>query len=243
MPYLSLTEDELLALDGKCRQEIQDLVNEAKRKRVLIGEGFPPYLAAIEAHAERDGILTMNSSRGSQCEKCGRHGSASACYKIGAKKGLPNPNKPSVSFEAYSVGGIHLCVGCYMEFQKNIPRLDFTKFEYRIDSKYATLVIWEGKIKCQKCGHTSWEFDANLHASTFPEATTEFSLGMRQVCPNCNRTPTDRWTRILTQTGEWRLVPVELLEQEHREWVRKDGVLGRQAAQKFLEGTEDGPQA
>lgn len=240
MPYLSLTEDELLALDGKCRPEIQDLVNENKRKRVLISEGFPPYLAAIEANAERDGILDVKSSRGSRCDRCGRQGSAPAVYKIGSKKGTRNPNKPSISYDAYSVGGLHLCTGCYMEFQKNISRLDFTKFENRID-RNTTLMIWEGKVKCQKCGHSSWQFDANLHSTTFPDAVAEFS-GMRQVCPNCNYIP-DRWTRILVQTGEWRLVPIELLEQEQGEWVRKDGVLGRQAAKKFLEGTEDGPKA
>jgi hypothetical protein len=240
MPYLNITEDELLALDGKCRPEIQDLVNEAKRKRVLISEGFPPYLAAIEANAERFGILTMNSSRGSQCEKCGRPGSVSATYKIGSKKGSPNKNKPSVSFDAYSVGGIRLCTGCYMEFQKNVSRLDFTKFEYRIDGMHTPLMIRESKVKCQKCGHFSWQFDANLHTTTFPDAVAEFS-GMRQVCPNCNYIP-ERWSRILTVTDEWRLVPVELLEKEHGEWLRKDGVLGRQAAKKFLEGTENGSE-
>lgn len=239
MPYLSLTEDELLALDGKCRPEIQDTVNETKRKRVLIGEGFPPHLAAIEANAERNGILEVNSSRGSSCSNCGRQGSAPATYKIGSKKGTHNPNKPSVYFDAYSVGGLHLCTGCYMSFQKDISRLDFTKFENRID-RCKNLMIRESKVKCLKCGCFSWQFDANLHSTTFPDAESEFA-GMRQVCPNCNHI-SDRWNRALKPTGEWRLVPIELLTQENGEWVRKDGVLSRQAAKKFLEGT-DGPQA
>jgi len=194
--YVQLIDDELVALDGRCRKKIQTEVDAAKA-RIAAREqhsGLDGELAGLIAdavrEAEQKGELIYRHERISRCKLCGRDAGYVA-YKSGRQKGQPNYNRPRylpglelarrfVTFRgSVALGG---CVECITEV---LPELRAALVGIRaalpteLQTEGAAVYLRYNRRTCKQCGWEGHEGEMGpmqtlLGDSTFPG-----------ICPAC----------------------------------------------------------
>ena len=135
MHRIDVSEEDLLSLDGKCPQSIQDIIDKIHTRNqasMIYGltYGLEPHLAAVlhnwleqESKDKEQGVgggkCSFWTSQGSYCSVCGKQSSYET-YKRGSyrhAKGSPNYDKPLyLSFInlSFSHGdNIRMCYDCY----------------------------------------------------------------------------------------------------------------------------------
>lgn len=124
---VSLSDDELAALDGRCRPSIQKEVNLAKARLAAIARlpELPPalarFVADVVSEAGETGVVVFRADRIFMCELCRTH-AGYVPFKSGPRKGRPNHKKPAL-LEArelrpghragrwsVALGGCHDCI-------------------------------------------------------------------------------------------------------------------------------------
>jgi ferredoxin len=191
--YISLTEDELLLLDGRSRPEVQKEVNTIKTYRARVAGGMPEYLAKIVTKAESEGILEWHQGRRDTCSRCKAPGTIHPVYKIGKKKGQINKNKKVIELVRMRLVDQYFCHACWPTVKGEIAALDNLLYEVHI-SDIPNKAIRDHKTKCVECGFIYWETD-------LPENI--------KVCPGCGKIQSWQNTRKL---DEWRIVEIAALK-------------------------------
>lgn len=171
---LSLTDNELVLLDGNCRKEIQSKVDEAKERlsiQVPIGlrEELVPFFRRVIQEAKASGKLVCRPVDLSLCGGCGRTKDY-VRFKSGRRAGQRNYNKPKylrgmelasrfLTIKGYPALG--LCKACFDEIKPYLrAALEGVQAELP-----TTLMGYEPKYKkypirrCRDCG---WEGGEHL---------------------------------------------------------------------------------
>jgi len=195
--YVQLIDDELVALDGRCRKKIQTEVDAAKA-RIAAREqhsGLDGELAGLIAdavrEAEQKGELIYRHERISRCKLCGRDAGYVA-YKSGRQKGQPNYNRPCylpglelahrfVTFKgSVFLGG---CVECITEV---LPELRAALVGVRaalpkeLQTEGAAVYSRYDRRTCKQCG---WEG----HEGEMGSMRTLLGYGtFPGICPSCD---------------------------------------------------------
>lgn len=119
--FVSLTDEELVLLDGNCREDIQNKVDEAKQrlavKLVMVSE-HADIISALVIQAKKDGELKFLRGYISHCYNCGT-GTTYVKYKTGRNRGLPNYNKPIKQY-GVEVGHRYLCDECWKKLRVDL---------------------------------------------------------------------------------------------------------------------------
>lgn len=122
----SLSEDELLLLDGKCRPDVQPKVDEAKRNLSRIGdmpdipEGDAIFIGKAVDEAKTKGKLAFRYEQLRWCPVCRRDAGYAKRTRTSAKgrTGEPNRSKP-LSLSGVELGERFVCgraaIGCCRE--------------------------------------------------------------------------------------------------------------------------------
>lgn len=200
-----LTDDEILCLDGKtAREEIVKKIEALKNLRALETSGIPAWFAPVIASATGCGKLETHFQQGYDCVKCGRKSTVHPLYKVGPKKGKPNPNKKSWVECRAVVAGVHYCDACYKEFVKpEIERMVETETRFEIPGGK---VVREEMRICPRCKGECWDFDMGLKV-TMMDSDGRYYGG----CPHCGFESVF-FGPSFKYTGKFRIVPVESLK-------------------------------
>lgn len=222
---MNLTDDELVILDGKCSQAVQEKVNEAK-DRISARAAFSnldPRLAGLVAdvvtEAKKNLKLVFYHESIRHCSICGKRGDY-VKYKSGPRKGRNNWDKPTylpgrefkhsfVTIKGHvSVGGCTECV------EKALPyiakALEYVKAEIpeAISGKPKEWIRYSN-MKCSLC---HWE---GLEGSMgkLPAMMGGYYFG---ECPQCKAKNQLFQTNIKTVDG-YGLLPASPTNTEEKE--------------------------
>lgn len=185
---VSLTGDELILLDGKCREEIQKKVERAKLAKSLnTGNKIADY--CIAKGAESGAISIYRASGLTHCVSCGKYADHPV-YQRGPKKGKTNYNKPRVKF--YGVRSAKdWCYDCEQkhDISKTITdkiKSDDLKIEIKGMYSKETRYKIDPKLKCLKCGEDSWE-------SEYGKLPAMIQGSYAGKCPKCGAESLPFW--------------------------------------------------
>jgi len=156
--YLSLTEDEVLVLDQKCRPEIQkevELVKTARATAVGFGDHIPQHLkdclGRIVSYAITNKVLKHDGCKCvifscTSCKVC----PGKIYYKSGPRKGqFKDWNKHYL----HHIAGEHLCGDCYSVAKQELPaKLQNVEADILFDGVQRRFV-WDYYVTCKTCKH------------------------------------------------------------------------------------------
>lgn len=186
-----LTDQELLHLDGKCEEETQKKIDQAKL-RIKEAENFPElpekasrFLSNLISNIKRSGKLEVSrQSTTWWCDLCGKQ-PQHPTYKRNTRhalKGEPNTNKPKIPISVMKLNGSRLCNECVKRWQDSFVK--HTK-----DLKAEIPKVWSGeepkyekyyKVTCTKCG---WKG----HEGQMLDGTALMGGGTYKAeCPECH---------------------------------------------------------
>lgn len=191
-----LSADEMLLLDGRCRPEVQTVVESARRAISLRSMGLPDGLAkmasAIVDVALTDGRLIYSPTRIRYCPCCGRSDgywpvARSTRYKT---KGRPDYDKPK-TFPARELQRRFVVIqhSIYAGFcdrcePQMLPVLRTLLAEVKAEIPEAlsgrpSAWIWQRNRHCKQCGWTGHEGEMKRSRALMGDGT--FPSG----CPSC----------------------------------------------------------
>ena len=114
-----LTDEELILLDGKCGDKIQEKVEEAKKRLAVQSDSeHHDIIAAIVVQAEKDGELRFYRQYISYCNLCGE-GTTYPKYTKGRNKGRTNYDKPLQPY-GVQIAYHSLCTACWNAIQPDL---------------------------------------------------------------------------------------------------------------------------
>ena len=106
MRKIDLTDDEIMVLDGVCRPDTQELVEEA-RARIRMADAHPEIEAPLAhlvadacSYAAKNGALVFTRHSLRSCPLCGRE-AGYVLFKSGPRKGRPKRPKYFSGFDLY----------------------------------------------------------------------------------------------------------------------------------------------
>ncbi|NIN36606.1 MAG: hypothetical protein GTO60_16545 [Gammaproteobacteria bacterium] len=184
--FVSLTDDEILLLDGRCDERIQkkiDIVKMQQRYNIAAPDEYKPIIARILEKAERTGILSYSRGRHvRRCDACDK-AAGYATYTRTTKyhrKGDPNFNRP-LAFYAHSIAGFEICNDCFSRLEQHLLRnLDGIQAEvsHHLTGHSSALLCFTNVIcnECQWAGHEG-------ELKSLPVA-----FGGDAKCPRCGST-------------------------------------------------------
>lgn len=215
---VSLTFDELSALDGRCSADVQGIVDAAKAEHAI---GLDDFSNEVITKAVRNGKLEWNSVTISRCKYCGERPGGFYPYKTNSRyhrKGDPNTSKP-IRYCGVQIGGGILFSGlagmCAECWQKNyLPKIiryildNGLPVEIQRNDIAPTRYKRDLERECFDCGKTMYE-------SEMGESLRLMGDGYyKSKCPHCGAEAT-----IFTshnQTGKFRMITAEALEAAER---------------------------
>ena len=204
---IELSYDELLLIDGKCNEEAQEVIDQAKEE---YGFGLDPICNEILAESIKTGKLTWCGVEISCCNTCdtkprGYHKyTRSSRYHYKGDNNYDRPLKysgikPNEGFVIIT-GASGICRECW--FNIHLPKL----VNYIIDNDLPIEIqkndIAETKYKrddiriCKKCGHKMRESEMGRLPCWFSSGTYP------ATCPKCN-------SEGAKTTGEFVMTPIE----------------------------------
>jgi hypothetical protein len=109
-PYVSLTDDELIVMDGKCSDDVQKTVDQAKsriKKKNELPEIDPKiaaFIADVITEAQKEGVLIDRYESINRCSICGRAGGYHKYARTSRhhRRGEPDHDRP------ITIGGVEL---------------------------------------------------------------------------------------------------------------------------------------
>jgi hypothetical protein len=156
--YLSLTEDEVLALDQKCRPEIQkevELVKTARATATAFDEHLPQHLkdclGRIVSYAIVNKVLKHDGCRWTSysCTSC-KFRPKDILYKSGPRKGQ---YKESGNHNLHYIAGEYICGDCYSVARKELPaKLQNVEADVLFEGVQRRFV-WDYYVTCKSCKH------------------------------------------------------------------------------------------
>jgi hypothetical protein len=181
-----LTRDEILLLDGHCRDEIQKEVDIAKAAcAVEVTSGIlgarAKAIAEILINVQKVGMLTRTRGQAYSCGVCYRSGGY-ARYKrnVGLyRKGEENRDKP-LMFSVTALNGVGMCSECcqlvYPCVKRGVENLRIERRDLPVDERR---YLRHENVRCKKCG---WEG----HEGEMGQRTVLMGGGTYPaVCPSC----------------------------------------------------------
>lgn len=215
---VSLTFDELTALDGRCSDEIQGIVDEAKAVRAI---GLDDFSNEVIAQAVMDGHLQWYSVNISRCKYCGERPCGFYPYKSSGRnhrKGEPNTRNP-IRYSGVQTGdGIlfsglaGMCAECWDK--KYLPKIvryildNDLPVEIQRNDIAPTRYKRDLERQCFECGKTMCE-------SEMGERYSPMSGGYsKSKCPHCGAESTIYNPHKLT--GKFRMIPAEAAGEAER---------------------------
>lgn len=194
---IDLTDDELFVLDGKCRDEIQQLVESAKRRRAAIEsnpDADPKIMALCQKAvdvADAQGELCFYYQSINHCDVCDKRGGYATYPRSGRhhRKGDLNYSKPrymgGVELERrfVTMKGHVFCGCCRTCWDKAKPILASMLEDVRAAipeeiTGHAPRFIKYSRKKCKKCGWQGHEGELGL----LPALMGGYYRG---ECPKC----------------------------------------------------------
>lgn len=194
---ISLTDEELLELDGRCNQGTQKRIDHVKKRMSLrsqydVSDGIADLLASVLEEAHENGILIYSYRRIRFCAACNKIYSF-AKYSRSSKyhrRGDKNPDRPilldAMEFARRSIRvQEYITVGCCLECLKIVkPLLPSVLEDVRAElpeeltGRKPLFKRYENR-KCTQCG---WEG----HEGEMRKLRTVFNDGWYLGgCPNC----------------------------------------------------------
>ncbi len=182
---VTLTDEEILLLDGKCQSKVQEVVDQIEARQTietwLEAEPLTEKQRGAAAEAiraiEAAGLCRVTLYRGHLCAGCDAK-SSYPLYLSGRNKGQINYNKPIQSVTGFSLCGTRLCSKCASIIKAVVFRLVVQrdiKAEIPVgDTRYFQFT----KQKCNLCGWTGHEGELGL----LPALMHGHYRGQ---CPNC----------------------------------------------------------
>lgn len=193
---ISLTDDELVVLDGRCEPETQTEVDAAKA-RIAARRRFtdlPPALAGLVAdvvgEATAKGRLVLWNRPLDRCPLC-KETKGYVPYKSGPRRGEPNHSKPIrldgyeladrfVTFKGHvSVGGCVSCVDQALPTIVESLRGVEAEVPERLRADGEPRRVRHHNVHCTKCGWDGHEGQMRRHRTVFGDGT--YPSG----CPEC----------------------------------------------------------
>lgn len=192
---VTLTDDELVLLDGRCRDEVQERVDAAKARLAAIDlyalpEALAGLIADVVTEARRNGELVFWNRRINACSLCGEN-PGYVKFKSGRRKGEPDYNRrlrlagielarPVISFD----GSVHLG-GCKDCVERALPfiRDALASVPAQVPDVLAApgRAAWV-KSKRRKCTACGWEG----HEGQMGKSRTLMGDGSYpSTCPEC----------------------------------------------------------
>lgn len=193
---LTLTDDELVLLNGRCRPEVQQKVDEAAA-RIRSREEHPDltvahagFIADAVSEARTNGLLVWHQRRLRACSLCGRSGGYIE-FKSGPRRGRPNYDRPlhfngrelarrSVGVEGYAkLGGCTECI----EVVAPVLRDALCGVAAQVPDNLRAAgeprrVRYENR-RCSKCGWTGHEGQMGRKPTLLGDGTYP------ALCPEC----------------------------------------------------------
>jgi hypothetical protein len=193
---VTLTDAELLVLDGRCSEKVQDKV-DAARSRVETATAHPdlsPEMAGLIAdvvtEAKAKGLLLWRGTRARLCRVCGKS-AGYAKFKSGPRKGSENYDKP-LTFPAVEMAdrfvrvsnhvSLGACSDCAAEAKPHlVAALAAVRAQVPADLAAAGRPAWKryGVRTCPECGWTGHEGEMRQLPTLMPGGT--YPGG----CPSC----------------------------------------------------------
>lgn len=187
--YVSLTDAEILSLDGKCSPTVQEVIEKVKERlgieAWLYGEDLTDVQRTLAAEilraAEAKGEWNVTNREGHYCPSC-KATSAYPLYKTGPNKGQPNTRKKQRLVWGASFNGTFLCVACskvirpilHKILQERDVKVALPQY-YEIPTRYYRF----DKTRCTKC---QWEG----HKGELGLLPAVMGGYYRGKCPSCN---------------------------------------------------------
>lgn len=216
---VSLTLDELIALDGRCSAETQGIVDEAKKERAI---GLDDFSNEVIAQALKSGLLQWCAVDISRCKYCEKRPGGYYPYRSGGRyhrKGDPNTSRP-IRYGGVQTGdGIRfnglagMCAECWRE--KYLPKIvrhileNDLPVEIQKNDIAPTRYKRDPERQCFKCGKTMYE-------SEMSDSRTLMGDGYyKSTCPHCGAEST-LFSASHKKTGKFRMIPVEEWEAAER---------------------------
>lgn len=215
MSKLELTDDELLLLDGKCRPEIQSVVETVKLRRNSESEwaGLSPAQAEmvlkIVEYAKKNGKLRYQHESIHYCSMCGKSAGYAKYPRSGRyhTKGDSNLKKPlhfsgfDLSDDFIRVRGHVSLGGCRDCEAKIMPVLRSALADVKAELPPAVMGVpskwkrWDVK-ECEKCKWKGPEHEMGMKDAI---------MGGRYhgACPKCGAANSIFMLQVRTATGEF----------------------------------------
>ncbi len=199
MKTYRLTDDELVVLDGKCGEELQQEVDKAK-KRIAARSEFPEllneesaFIASLVAEANQYGRLIFSRESIRTCKICGKNGGCAVRTRNGRhhRKGDKNYDKPLylaglefayrfVTMKGYPSLGC--CVDCWNKI-KPFAAKSLAEVKAVIPEAitgFPPRFTYQSNMRCLSCG---WEG----HEGQMIHEPTIMGNGTYPArCPKCN---------------------------------------------------------
>lgn len=186
---LTLNDEELLALDGKCRPNIQARVDQVRFRRTIettvlnasaLTNKQRESLADLLVRVERTGKVDVTGDEMSTCAGCEAQ-SRHPRYVRGPKAGQPNFNKPMTKLYGFRVLGTSYCRSCFKTIQPVLVEVLATvkvEVSARLTGEPPRFYKFDNRV-CRKCG---WEG----HEGQMGIRNALMGGQYRAGCPQCS---------------------------------------------------------
>lgn len=201
--YISLFDEEIVHLDGRCNIKTQEKVNEAKARLAMrnklqdLASSEAGLIADVVSLANKEGRVICRNTSISHCKICGKYGGY-AKYKRSSmyhRKGQDDHSRPlyfsGIEFEdrwIISKGSVYTgcCLGCFSKIQSELTialKLIRAEISERITG-HPPKFICHRKRHCTAC-------DWKGHEGQLGKLLTMMGNGYyRGQCPNCGHKDT-----------------------------------------------------
>lgn len=215
---VSLTDDELVVLDGQVSQKVQEAVDAAKVRiegRRIYADLSPVlagFVADVVAEATINGELVWQNERLTSCALCGRD-DGYVPYKSGPNRGRPNYDRHrtfagvNLAYRFVRVQGRAALGGCSDCVASVVPTLQQAlrpvpaQLPTQLVSGDVRWVKW-ANVRCSQCDWTG-------HEGQMGKARTLMGGGFYPAsCPSCGATNTLGYTLVRRTEGH-TMVQVE----------------------------------
>ena len=223
MPYVTLSDEELLILDGRVNGKVQQMIDTLKAEQGYLDIGHPFLAKVVQRAVSENQLRLQHGTKLSHCPICDKY-KTYAKYRSGPNRGMQNYDRPIYLYgTAFNQGFVvtlgqpelAICGDCAKE---GVPKI----VDYILDHNLAVELrndersrfVREEQRQCFACQEMMWQFDMALE----PAIMEGF---YHATCPHCGATHNPFGTAHKV-TGEYRAVPVETLMKRNGQWARKE---------------------
>jgi hypothetical protein len=200
MPYVMLTEEELVKLGTVQDKAAQAHIDRILARQALMLLGMNSLLASVVQDAMAHGILNLNMTNIVVCSDCGARSSYYP-YLSGPRKGQPNHSKPKKVW-GVEIGSTQLCSACYKKLvEENLNTLMSLPVEVNFRGLGDNGLRRYPYAKCNECGWTG-------HQGQMRPLHTMMGNGYYGGgCPSCSAQNSLFLTKISIDSSKWVVAP------------------------------------